>query len=248
MRLSKRILFLCAALLCGCKDSGQEQLVVLAASSLTDAFAELERELEAEQPGLDVVVSTGGSQALRVQIEQGAAADVFASANTEHIDALHEEGLVATPVAFTTNALVVAVPDDNPARIEAFEDLPRAERIVLGGDTVPVGNYTQELLARTDDAFEKRVLEHVVSREANVRLVVAKVELGEADAAIVYRSDIVASRDVKAIPIPDALAPTAEYFVAPLDRAANPELARAVVDRLVSERGQALLRRHGFGP
>jgi molybdate transport system substrate-binding protein len=248
MRLAKCIVFLCAALLCGCKDSGQKQLVIFAASSLTDAFAELERELESEQPALDVVVSTGGSQALRVQIEQGAAADVFASANAEHIDALHEAGLVAAPVAFTKNALVVVVPHDNPARIEAFEDLPRAQRIVLGGDTVPVGKYTQELLGRTDDAFETVVLDHVVSREANVRLVVAKVELGEADAAIVYRSDVAASRDVKAIAIPDTLAPTAEYFVAPLQRSTNPELARAVVDRLVSERGQALLQRHGFGP
>lgn len=247
MRLCGCAPLLVVGLLLGCRDPGPKPLVVLAASSLTDAFAELEQELEAERPGLDVVVSTAGSQALRLQIEQGAEADVFASANAEHIDALHAAGLVEQPIAFAENALVVAVPDDNPAAIERFEDLPKAQRIVLGGETVPVGKYTQELLDRADDDFAARVLAHVVSREANVRLVVAKVELGEADAAVVYRSDVASSRDVKAIPIPDTLAPTAAYFVAPLRRAKDPELARAVVGHLLSERGQALLQRHGFG-
>jgi molybdate transport system substrate-binding protein len=234
-----------------CSRSDAKPVTVFAASSLTEAFVDLEREFEADHPGVDVVVSTAGSQALRLQLEQGAEADVFASANAEHIEALHEAGIAEAPVAFTTNTLVVAVPSDNPAKLTAFADLPAAQKIVLGGDTVPVGKYTNELLDRADAKlggdFERRVLDRVVSREANVRLLVAKVELGEADAAIVYRSDITAARDVESIPIPDELAPAVEYFVAPLARSRAPELARALTDHLASDRGQATLARHGFG-
>lgn len=235
-------------MLSGCSRSDGKPLVVFAASSLTDAFAEIEREFEADHAGVDIVLSTAGSQALRLQLEQGAAADVFASANAEHIDALHEGAIVEKPIAFTHNALVIAVPSDNPAGIASFADLPKAERIVLGGESVPVGIYTQELLDRAGKDVADRVLARVVSREANVRLVVAKVELGEADAAIVYRSDVAASRDVKSIAIPDALSPSVEYFVAPTSKAAQPELARAFVDHLTSEPGRATLSRHGFGP
>ena len=239
---------LVVALLAACKSAESKPLVVFAASSLTEAFADIEREFEADHAGVDVVISTAGSQALRLQLEQGAAADVFASANAEHIDALHESGIVEKPTAFTSNALVIAVPSDNPAGIASFADLPKAERIVLGGESVPVGIYTQELLERADDDLAASVLARVVSREANVRLVVAKVELGEADAAIVYRSDIAAARDVHSIAIPEELSPTVEYFVAAIRTAAQPELARAFVDHLGSERGRTTLSRHGFGP
>jgi molybdate transport system substrate-binding protein len=235
-------------LLAACKSAESRPLVVFAASSLTDAFAEIERELEADHPGVDVVVSTAGSQALRLQLEQGAAADVFASANAGHIDALHEAALVETPIAFTRNTLVIAVPRDNPAGIATFADLPKAERIVLGGESVPVGMYTQALLDRAGKDVADRVLARVVSREANVRLAVAKVELGEADAAIVYRSDIAAARDVKSIAIPDELSPSVEYFVAPTSKPAEPDLAGLFVDHLTSERGRTTLARHGFGP
>jgi molybdate transport system substrate-binding protein len=239
---------LVVGLLVACKSAESKPLVVFAASSLTDAFAEIEREFEADHAGVDVVVSTAGSQALRLQLEQGAAADVFASANAEHIDALHESSIVQRPIAFTRNALVIAVPSDNPAGIESFADLPQAERIVLGGESVPVGIYTKQLLDRAGKDVADRVLAHVVSREANVRLVVAKVELGEADAAIVYRSDIAAARDVKSIAIPDALSPSVEYFVAPIVEAAQPQLSGAFVDHLTSEHGRATLSHHGFGP
>jgi molybdate transport system substrate-binding protein len=248
-----RTVLLAAALLVGCKDStaSEQPLVVFAASSLTDAFAEIERDFESEHSGVDLQTSSAGSQALRVQLEHGAPADVFASANAAHIEALHDAAIVGEPVAFTTNTLVLAVPSGNPAGVESFAELPNARRIVLGGDTVPVGAYTQELLERADaelgEGFARRVQDHVVSREPNVRLVVAKVELGEADAAIVYRSDVVARLRVEALTIPDDLLPSVEYFAAPVARSTAPALARAFVEHLGSERGQATLARHGFG-
>jgi molybdate transport system substrate-binding protein len=237
---------------CGRPTAGgaSRSLAVLAASSLTEAFAELEAELEKAEPGVDVVVSTGGSQALRVQIEHGAPADVFASANAEHIDALVKAGLVKESLPFAEGELVLVVPPANPAGLASLEDLPDATRIVLGAPEVPVGQYALALLERAGTrygaGFRGRVEEHVVSLEPNVRQVLAKVELGEADAAIVYRSDVVASRDVKVIEIPAELAVPARYHVGVLVGAGQPELAQRFVDRLRSADGRAVLERHGF--
>jgi len=238
---------------CGPPSTGNapsRSLTVLAASSLTEAFAELEADMEKAEPGVDVLVSTGGSQALRVQIEQGAPADVFASANAEHIDALVEAGLVKQSLPFAEGELVIVVPPANPAGLASLEDLPKAARIVLGAPEVPVGQYARKLLDLADTrygaGFRGRVEEHVVSLEPNVRQVLAKVELGEADAAIVYRSDVVASRNVKVIEIPAELAVPAKYYVGVLVGAGQPELAQRFVDRLRSADGRAVLERHGF--
>lgn len=225
-------------------------LSVFAASSLTEAFAELEQEMEAAEPGVDVMVSTGGSQALRVQIEQGAPADVLASANAEHVDALVKAGLVKASLPFAEGQLVLVVPPANPAGLRSLEDLPEATRIVLGSPEVPVGQYARTLLdlaeARYGAGFRGRVEEHVVSLEPNVRQVLAKVELGEADAAIVYESDVVASRDVLVIEIPAELAVPARYYVGVTTSAAEPQLAQRFVERLRSPAGHAVLGRHGF--
>jgi len=241
-----------ACLACGrpTGEAGSRTLSVFAASSLTEAFAELEAQLEQAEPGVDVAVSTGGSQALRVQIEQGAPADVFASANAEHIDGLVKAGLVRQSLPFAEGELVLVVPPANPAGLASLEDLPRATRIVLGSPEVPVGQYARTLLDLAEihygAGFRGRVEEHVVSLEPNVRQVLAKVELGEADAAIVYRSDVIASRNVKVIEIPAELAVRAQYHVGVLSGAAQPELAQRFVDRLRSADGRAVLERHGF--
>lgn len=231
-------------------DPASRTLSVFAAASLTEAFAELERELEAAEPGLDVAVSTGGSQALRVQIEQGAPADVFASANAEHLDALVTAGLVRESLPFAEGELVLVVPPTNPAGLTSLEELPEATRIVLGAPEVPVGKYARALLERADarygGGFRARVEEHVVSLEPNVRQVLAKVELGEADAAVVYRSDVVASRDVTVIEIPAELAVPATYHVGVLTGAAAPALALRFVEHLRSPAGRRVLARHGF--
>jgi molybdate transport system substrate-binding protein len=162
-------------------------LQVFAASSLTEVFEDLARGFEAAQPTIAVQLTLGGSQALRLQIEQGADVDVFASADERHMVALIEIGDVEESLVFARNDLVVIVPLDDPAGIETFADLPRAMRIVIGAESVPVGAYTRTVLAhageRFGEAFSTTVWDHVVSEESNVRLVRAKVELGEADAA-----------------------------------------------------------------
>lgn len=228
------------------------EVLVFAASSLTNVFGDLEKKFERDNPGADVVLNLAGSQALRVQIENGAKADVFASASEEHMHALQKAGLMGKSTLLAENELVVAVPDDNPAKLERFADLPKATRIVLGAPDVPVGAYTKKLLARASASpelgadFEKKVEAHVVSREANVRLVLAKVELGEADAAIVYRTDVGAARKVKTIPVPADLAERARYDIAVASQAPHADFAARWVTYVTGSVGQELLGKAGF--
>jgi molybdate transport system substrate-binding protein len=225
-------------------------LSVYAASSLTEAFGELEAVFEAAHPDIDVSVTYAGSQILRLQIEQGAAADVFASANPEHMQALVDSGLVGESSVFVHNELVVIVPLDNPAGIESLEDLPEASRIVLGTSNVPVGRYARDVLRLAapslGEGFEAMVLSRVVSEESNVRLARAKVELGEADAAIVYRTDAGSSDRVGIVEIPSEFNVIADYPIGVLRRTTVPTAAEAWVALLVSPQGRAVLARHGF--
>ena len=234
----------------GCGDRSRVALTVLAASSLTDAFSVLERRFEGEHPGIDAVMIHAGSQVLRVQLEHGAPGDVFASANAEHMQAAVAAGRVAREQPFARGGLALVVPADNPAGIESLEQLPQARRVVLGVPEVPVGRYTRALLQRADrhygGNFRAQVDERVVSLEPNVRLVLAKVELGEADAAIVYRSDVTPARAVKMVPIPASLDVAAEYHVGLLVDSEHPHAAQQWVQLLGSSSGQAVLREHGF--
>lgn len=235
----------------GCGDErGRQELVVFAASSLTEAFGELAQTFERDQPEVDVVLDFAGSQALRVQIDQGAPADVFASANAQHMDALDRAGHVSERRAFADNELVVVVPENSPAGIRTFRDLTRARRIVVGALEVPVGSYTRSMLERAGERigadFQAQVEQNIVSREANVRLVLAKVELGEADAAVVYRSDTAGSRRVHVIDIPPELAQRATYHIGMTTRARHPELARAWIEHVAGAAGQRVLGKHGF--
>jgi molybdate transport system substrate-binding protein len=234
---------------CGSGLPEREVLDVYAASSLTEAFGELETLFEAAHPGIDVRLTLAGSQVLRLQIEQGAPADVFASADPAHVRTLADEGLVHGALAFATNELVVIVPLANPADIESFEELPRARRIVLGTANVPAGRYAREVLGlasrRLGSGFGRRVLDRVVSEESNVRLARAKVELGEADAALVYRTDAVSSERVRLIAIPDAMNVRASYVIGVVGDGG--QAAALWVDLVLSDVGQAVLRRLGFG-
>lgn len=244
-------LSLALALACGrsSTDSTSQTLTVLAASSLTNAFAELEADFEATHPHVDVVMSTAGSQALRVQIEQGAPADAFASANAAHMQALVSAGLVRDAVVFAEGELVLVVPRGNPAGLRSLEDLPRATRVVLGAPEVPVGSYARTMLDRAEahygPGFRAHVEERVVSLEANVRLVLAKVELGEADAAVVYRSDAMSAHAVEVIELPE-LGVRPQYHVGVLTEATEPALVEAFVTHLRSETGRTVLERHGL--
>lgn len=223
-------------------------LNVFAAASLTEAFGEIERRFEAQQPGLNVVVSTAGSQVLRVQIEQGARADVFASADERHVAALAATGSLDYDQVFATNGLVVIVPVQNPASVDRFEDLSRAEKIVLGTTSVPVGAYADQLLQRAaselGNEFAEQVQSHVVSRESNVRLVRAKVESGEADAAIVYQSDVNAK--VRSVPIPSRLNIRVKYSIGRTTRSSNPEQALEFIRFVRSAEGREVLSGYGL--
>lgn len=229
-------------------NAGRTRVSVFAASSLTEAFGEIERAFEATHPGIDVQSTFAGSQILRLQIEQGAAADAFASADEDHMRALERTGRVEAVQTFAHNALAVIVPLQNPAGIESVADLPRATRIVLGTPSVPVGRYTRAVLdragARFGPEYVTSVMARVVSEENNTRLVRAKVELGEADAAIVYRTDAIASDRVRSVPIPPDLNVTAHYLIAPVVGRARD--SSAFVDFVGSESGRRSLERHGF--
>src|SRR5256885_7238015 len=203
------------------------QLTVFAASSLRDAFLELGRRFEAEHPGVAVSFNFAGSQELRTQTEPGARADVLASADGRHLRALAEAGLAEAPRSFARNEPVIVVPSGNPAAIHDLRDLPRAQRIVVGASDVPIGAYTLRIFeaasARYGHGFRSAVEARIASRELNVRQVLAKVRLGEADAAIVYRTDALAAREaVQTISIPPDLDVVAEYPIPPLPRGAPP--------------------------
>jgi molybdate transport system substrate-binding protein len=227
------------------------QLTVFAASSLRDAFQDLGRIFEQQHPGTSVSFNFAGSQELRTQVEHGARADVLASADPRTLRALAGAGLSLEPQVFARNEPVIVVPVGNPAGIDALADLPRARRLVVGAPEVPIGEYTVRILEaasrRYGPAFGAAVESRVASRELNVRQVLAKVALGEADAAIVYRTDALASRGaVEVISIPPQLNVVAEYPIALLRGAPRPGLARAFVELVLSSAGQAVLARHGF--
>lgn len=251
-----RALLLAALVLGSCSDSARPRtLTVFAAASLADAFAEIGQAFEAAHPDVTVRFNFAGSQNLRSQLEQGAAADVFASANQKEMDAAIAQSLVEPADArpFVTNELVVILPGDNPAGIDALEDLARPGiKLVLAAEEVPVGLYSRTALGnlqtRYGADFKARVLANLVSSEDNVRQVLAKVQLGEADAGIVYASDAQASQDVVTMEIPAEFNVIAEYPIAVLKLAPDPELARAFVDLVLSPDGQAALARWGFHP
>lgn len=233
--------------LCGCHD--RPALTVYAASSLTDAFTAIGDDFQAQHPEVEVEFNFAGSQALRTQIEHGAPADVFVSANPEHAAALHDAGLVGEPMSLVHNELAMIVPTDSDLR--SFSDLRDAERIVVGAPQVPVGRYTQAMLARAGDelgdAFVNSVHHAVASRESNVRLVLARVAMGEADAAVVYRTDAVAANDqVRTIEIPTSLNVAATYRIASTTHSNPAGLADAWIAFTRGDEATATLRSHGF--
>ena len=227
------------------------ELLVFEAASLKDAFARLIPTFEREHAGTKVVANAAGSQELRAQIEYGAAADLFASADRKHMDALVKQGLVVSPVVFTCNEPVVVVRPALAATIKTLADLPRVERLVVGAPEVPIGAYTAQVLQKASATlgtdFAKRVEAKVVSRELNVRQVLAKVTLGEADAGVVYRSDAVAAGPkVQIVAIPRELNVTAEYPIAVLSGAPHAAMAAQWIALLKSPVGAEALRAAGF--
>jgi molybdate transport system substrate-binding protein len=232
-------------------------LTVFAAASLTDAFEAMQADLAAANPNLAITYNFGGSQALVTQLSEGAAADVFASANTAQMDAAVAAGVIAgESVSFVHNRLAVVTPADNPAGITALADLGREGlRIILAQPEVPAGRYAREavcLMGHDPEAygtdFVNRVAANVVSEEEDVRDVLAKVQLGEADAGIVYVSDAAfAGDEVLVIDIPDEVNVIATYPVAVVTGGDEP-LATAFIAYLLGSEGQATLAEFGFEP
>jgi molybdate transport system substrate-binding protein len=239
-------------------DPAPSTLTVYAAASLTDAFKELGKTLEASHPGLTVQFNFAGSQQLALQIEQGAPADVFASADQRWMDYVKEKGLVdGESTIFARNRLVAIVPRTNPARIGKLQDLARrGTKMVMAAEAVPAGKYSREMLQNLVGAlgfpqeYDRRVLANVVSQEENVKAVVAKVQLGEADAGVVYRSDVTpaVSRFVRVFEIADPNNVIATYPIAMLKAAKNAEAARQFVELVSSGAGQRVLQHHGLLP
>jgi molybdate transport system substrate-binding protein len=228
-------------------------LTVFAAASLTEAFDALRPEFERAHPGVTLQLSFGASSTLRAQIEQGAPADLFASADYEQMQPLVAQRLVLPPRTFARNRLTVAVPLSNPGKVRTVQDLARPGlRLVSTAEQVPIGRYTQQVLEKLSHThgfpsdFANRVNANVLSREANVRAVLVKIELGEADAAIVYETDARSSPRVRPIPIPPSANNTAAYPIAILTNTPNRPAATAFVRFLLSKRGRAILKRHGF--
>lgn len=257
----------CLILASGCSGSagqerddagggGDDTLTVFAASSLTDAFGELEKAFEKRNPGVEVRQSFESSSTLLTQIQQGAPADVFASAAREEMDTAAKDGLVSgEPEVFVLNREVVMVPADDPAGIRTMRDLSRPGiKLVLAEDGVPAADYALEILGKANteygNDFKGDVLSNVVSREADVRASVNRVALGEADATFGYASDYTPDiRDrVKVIQIPPDLNILAAYPIAALKEAESPEPAREWVELVTSREGQRVLEKWNFEP
>jgi molybdate transport system substrate-binding protein len=228
-------------------------LTVLAASSLTDAFEELAIAFQEQNPDTKVRTSFGGSSELLTQIQQGAPADVFASADGDKMDTAVQDDLVNEPQTFARNRPVIIVPKDNPAGIYGFQDLAKSgTKLVLAQDGVPIAEYAEKILANADSEYggnlKQQVMDNIVSREANVRASANRVSLGEADATFVYITDVTLDIEdqVEVIEIPNELNVIATYPIATLKEASNSELAQQWIDLVLSDEGQRLLEEHGF--
>jgi molybdate transport system substrate-binding protein len=238
-----RRLVLAAVLVCllaapaGARERGTPRLTIFAAASLTGAF----RAFDSSE-----AYSFAGSNTLAAQIKQGARADVFASASPQYTQDLFRAGLVERPVTFATNRLVLIVPKSNPAGLTSVYDLARKNvRLVIAAPAVPVGSYTRTVLRKLGLSS---VLGKVVSQESDVKSVVGKVALGQADAGFVYVTDVKpVAGDVASIRIPAWAQPRVRYEIAVVRSSSQKAAARAWITRVRGKTGQAALARAGFG-
>ena len=232
------------------------ELTIFAAASLKDALAKARTAYEAANPGTTLIVTTDSSAALETKIEQGAPADVFLSADTSNPQRLVDGGFAAgPPVEFAGNELVIVIPANVPNDIQVPAGLlTPGVRIIAAGDDVPVTRYAKQVLDKLSKLpgypadFAAKYESNVVSREENVRAVLAKIELGEGDAAIVYNTDALASKSVARIEIPAAANVRAAYAGVAVKGSAHTSAAADFVDWLVSGAGQEVLGQFGFLP
>jgi len=236
----------------------QTTITVFAAASLAESFQALATAFEDDHPGVRVAFNFAGSQTLRTQLEHGAEADVFASANWQHMAQVKESGLLGNmPEYFAANRLAVAVPVESDT-VQALADLALPDvSIAVAAEEVPAGAYTRESLAllAASDAFPGdyafAVLSNVVTNETSVRGVAQKVALGEVDAGIVYETDALAAQysgAIRTLEIPLQFNPAAQYPIAALSTTDEIETALEFIKFVQGDSGQAILREHGFVP
>ncbi|HET6247095.1 MAG TPA: molybdate ABC transporter substrate-binding protein [Tepidisphaeraceae bacterium] len=260
------LLLVASTLSQGCKHkspvnspSQRVTLDVFAAASLTESFSEIGRKFEAAHPGVTVTFNFAGSQQLREQLAHGAPADVFASANTKEMNSARSASLVDAKSVrvFARNRLIVIFPKNTLMPIASLADLARKGlHLDVADPAVPVGKYTLQMLDKMNKdpsfgpGFKTRVLANVVSREENVKSVAAKVRLGEADAGVVYVTDVTpdASKEISSLEIPDAFNQVAEYPIAVTAKSPHAQLAGQFTDFVLSPQGQAALHARGFLP
>lgn len=266
MRLKLPLLFSLTYFLAGCalvepaaRSNQTPTLTVFTAASLTEAFTAIGEQFEAARPNMRVLFNFAGSQQLAQQIAQGAPVDVFASADQQQMQLAIQSGRidVSAPRIFAANRLVVIVPRDNPASIIGPQDLAKpGAQIVMADEAVPVGSYSLEFLNNASqrlefgESYRNRVLENVVSYEENVKAVLSKVSLGEADAGIVYISDLAAAdtNAISVLEIPGSLNVAASYLIAPVADSPQAALASDFVDFVLSSSGQDILAQYGLTP
>jgi molybdate transport system substrate-binding protein len=244
------------ALLLLCPSAGHgEELQISAAASLTEAFNELGSAFVAEHPGTQMVFNFAGSQLLRSQIESGAPADIFASANQKTMAGLLKQNLVSSPVIFAGNRLVLIVNKAAASTVPDFAAAAKPGRLLaVGTKEVPIGAYTRQLLDQlaSDPAFGPdfvaRFRRNIVTQETNVKAVVVKVALGEVDAGIVYQTDLTSAmaHELVTRPLPPGHNPKAFYPIAVVQNASHPTLAESFFHFVLSPAGQQILQRHGF--
>ena len=226
----------------GSSGASAGEIKVFAAASLTAAFTKLGEDFTAASGGTKVTFNFAGSQALATQIQQAAPADVFASADIPNMGKVKD--LVGTPQSFASNLLAIVVEKGNPKDVKGLEDLASPDlKVVLAAEEVPAGKYAKQVLDQAGVSVAP------VSQEDNVKAVVTKVSLGEADAGIVYVTDVTAGGDkVEGVDIPEDQNVTATYPIATVKATKAQDKAQAFMDLVLSAEGQQVLEQYGFLP
>jgi molybdenum ABC transporter molybdate-binding protein len=232
-------------------SSPKVEMVAFVAANATDPFNEIIRTFQAQHPDVKLEATYAGTQVLRTQLEQGAKADLYLSADITHIEAVKKEGLIDEYIPVSRNHEIIVVPKDNPSGIHSLQDLStKRVKLIIGTDTVPIGKYTRMIFAKADKQYGKQFSEgamsHVVSLETDVKQVLQKVALGEAGAGVVYRTDVTASfaDKVTIVEIPAALNVEAVNYIAVLRDAPNPELAQKLLDLMLAPEGQSIFAKY----